>query len=207
MKIDSAKKIGQSPKLRSPWRGPYLIVEVKSPVLYKIQDRKGTSVIHHDRLKLYGGLDIPIWLKRLRNSLIKQGIGGNESENTNIVDDEEPDLGLDWLFVSNTGKTDEQTYDAVSDTLTADDMSDTLTAEIMSDILTSGNDVSVAPGTPNEIQTHLTVHDLNFLTDIPDDLDATLLYDLDVSGNRDHAPDDRIRRKRQIPRHLQNYVL
>jgi len=89
LKIDSAKKVGQSPKLRSPWKGPYIVVEVKSPVLYKIQDKKGTTVIHHDRLKIYGGNDFPVWLKKLRNSVIGREVH-EAREEYNIDETEEP---------------------------------------------------------------------------------------------------------------------
>lgn len=39
-KTNPATIVGTSPKLKSPWKGPYVIKEIKSPVLYKIQDRK-----------------------------------------------------------------------------------------------------------------------------------------------------------------------
>lgn len=35
--------------------------------LYTIRDRKGQSIIHHDRLKKCNDRDIPIWLRRLRH--------------------------------------------------------------------------------------------------------------------------------------------
>ena len=47
--LDSATKIGQSKKLRAPWKGPYLVVE-SYPPLYKIRDRKENKVVYHDRL-------------------------------------------------------------------------------------------------------------------------------------------------------------
>ena len=65
LKVDSAKKTGQSPKLKSPWKGPYVVVEVKTPVLFKINDKKQKdSVIHHDRLKLCQDREHPIWVKK-----------------------------------------------------------------------------------------------------------------------------------------------
>ncbi|CAC5422811.1 unnamed protein product [Mytilus coruscus] len=51
-KLNQATKVGQSGKLKSPWKGPYLITAWRSPVLYKIKDRKTESWIHHDRIKL-----------------------------------------------------------------------------------------------------------------------------------------------------------
>ena len=50
-KLDSAKKVGQSQKLQKVWKGPFLVVEVVSAVLFRIADRKKTHVLHHDRLK------------------------------------------------------------------------------------------------------------------------------------------------------------
>ncbi|XP_021376388.1 uncharacterized protein LOC110465118 [Mizuhopecten yessoensis] len=38
-KLDTATNVGRSPKLQQPWNGPFLVVEVKSPVLYRIKGR------------------------------------------------------------------------------------------------------------------------------------------------------------------------
>ena len=40
LKLDSATKVGQCPKLKPPWKGPYIVNKVLSPVLYVIKDRK-----------------------------------------------------------------------------------------------------------------------------------------------------------------------
>ena len=50
-KLDSFTKIGKSKKLRSPWVGPFVVAE-SVPPLYRIRDRRGNKVIHHDRLKM-----------------------------------------------------------------------------------------------------------------------------------------------------------
>lgn len=71
LKTNSASKVGQSRKLKQPWRGLYIIIDVKSPVLYKIKDRKTESVVHHDRLTRYRAHELPGWLKRIRNELMK----------------------------------------------------------------------------------------------------------------------------------------
>ena len=42
-KLDSAKKVGQSPKLEKVWKGPFLVVEVVSPVLFRIASQCVTS--------------------------------------------------------------------------------------------------------------------------------------------------------------------
>lgn len=96
LKVDSATTLGQSSKLKSPWKGPYVILEVKSPVLFKIIDRKNReSVIHHDRIKLCKDLDHPGWVKRIRNRIFSQAEYTEPSEDnpcsSSSVDLTEPD--------------------------------------------------------------------------------------------------------------------
>jgi hypothetical protein len=67
-KWDTATKVGHSRKLKPPWKGPYIVVKVINPVLYEIEDRKKSYVIHHDRLKLCTDKDLPIWIQRRRTS-------------------------------------------------------------------------------------------------------------------------------------------
>ena len=50
-KLNKGLKPGQSKKLQPIWKGPFLVTQVLSPILYKIQDRKKTQVIHHDLLE------------------------------------------------------------------------------------------------------------------------------------------------------------
>lgn len=52
-----AQKRGHSPKLSSPWEGPYLVITKLSDVVYRIQAKpKGKMlVVHADCLKLYEG--------------------------------------------------------------------------------------------------------------------------------------------------------
>ena len=51
------RKIGENPKLYSPYEGPYLIVDTFSDLTYNIQmDPKGkTKVVNHNKLKKYEG--------------------------------------------------------------------------------------------------------------------------------------------------------
>lgn len=37
-KTNPATIVRTSPKLKSPWKGPYVVIEIKSPVLSKIPD-------------------------------------------------------------------------------------------------------------------------------------------------------------------------
>jgi hypothetical protein len=50
-------------KLDAPWSGPFVIVGILSPVVYKIRYQRRTEVVHHDRLKLYHST-IPNWAQK-----------------------------------------------------------------------------------------------------------------------------------------------
>ncbi len=69
--IDDSTKVGRSSKLHPPWKGPFLIVEVLSPVLFRVQERRRCCVIHHDKLKLCRDRSIPFWLRRKRHELLQ----------------------------------------------------------------------------------------------------------------------------------------
>lgn len=81
-KLDSSSKVGSSKKLRQVWAGPFLVVEVLSPVLYRIESRKAKNVIHHDRLKLCQDRVVPLWLRRRRHNILQldETIGYDEEE-------------------------------------------------------------------------------------------------------------------------------
>ncbi len=66
-KLDSSTKVGISTKLRPVYDGPYLVSQVISPVLYRIEGRKRSSVLHHDRLRICQDRDIPMWIRRKRH--------------------------------------------------------------------------------------------------------------------------------------------
>ena len=69
---------GLSSKVKSPWKGPYIITEGKSPILFKIVDKKNKeSVVHHDRIKLCKDLDHPGWVKRIRNRIFNKDDGSS----------------------------------------------------------------------------------------------------------------------------------
>ena len=48
LRKDQPIKVGLSAKLRSPYKGPYLVIKAKHP-FYTIQDRKREFMIHHDK--------------------------------------------------------------------------------------------------------------------------------------------------------------
>ena len=67
-------------------------------VLNRIQGRKGNKVVHHDRLKLCQDRNLPLWLERLRHSVLQPEDQKAESEPSN----------QEWkeLSQTNTGRND-----------------------------------------------------------------------------------------------------
>lgn len=53
-------------KFEPPWSGPYVVVAIKSPSVYKIQHKNKMEVVHHDRLKPCYIPDLPKWVKNLK---------------------------------------------------------------------------------------------------------------------------------------------
>ena len=47
---DSSTQIGIISKLRTPWNGPCLVISARPPI-YRLQGRKRSLVVNHDRLK------------------------------------------------------------------------------------------------------------------------------------------------------------
>ena len=91
--LDSAKKVGQSSKLWQVWKGPLLVLEVLSPVLFKVANQRKAYVIHHDRLKPCDDRNIPLWLNRMRNQVLN-----NESRICEPPEADIEDMNLGWLF-------------------------------------------------------------------------------------------------------------
>ncbi|CAC5401671.1 unnamed protein product [Mytilus coruscus] len=56
-------------KLDAPWSGPYVVMEILSPVVYKIRNQKKTEIIHHDRLKPYSTQQPPSWVHKIQSSI------------------------------------------------------------------------------------------------------------------------------------------
>ena len=70
--------MGQSSKLKSPCKDPYVITEVKSPLLFKIIDKENKeSVVHLDRIKLCKDLDHSGWAKRIRKKNFNKNNGSS----------------------------------------------------------------------------------------------------------------------------------
>ena len=77
-----ARKVGKSPKLQPVWEGPFIITKTYGPVLYEVQGRKTSSVLHHDRLKSYKSDVVPGWVARfnLKDTLPMETIQEEETE-------------------------------------------------------------------------------------------------------------------------------
>ncbi|CAG2253446.1 unnamed protein product [Mytilus edulis] len=67
--MDTARKIGKSPKLQAQWKGPYVVSKRLDKVLYEICNQKTTTVLHHDRLKPAMLDSVPLWITRQRRKL------------------------------------------------------------------------------------------------------------------------------------------
>ena len=89
--INSSSKVGQSNKLKPIWKGPYLLIKVISPVLFRIKGHKREVVVHHDRLKPCMDRSIPMWMRRLRHRVL-------DLDETLPYQEDEDELGLTTLF-------------------------------------------------------------------------------------------------------------
>ena len=78
MLVNSSTRIGKCKKLQPVWLGPYIIVDVVSPVLYKVAIRNRTSVQHVDRMRLYVDRVVPMWVQRRRNQLFDDSVQDTE---------------------------------------------------------------------------------------------------------------------------------
>ena len=58
--LDTARKVGLSPKLPKVWKGPMLVVEAIFSILFQVANRKKSFVLHHDGLKLCEDREIPL---------------------------------------------------------------------------------------------------------------------------------------------------
>ncbi|CAC5382935.1 unnamed protein product [Mytilus coruscus] len=196
IKLDTARKVGISPKLKAPWKGPYVVVEAKSPVLLKMKDRGREEVVHHDRLKLCIDREIPLW--RLRNDIL--GKVENKMEQNINMDLE--DLYLDILF-NNENQND---LNSLSESLTIGFHNDN--PFFVSDYLATDSN--------NE---RIILKDLHSLVDVPQNLDTTFVYDLSQNVLLPSHDDKSLytldngsrreqtgRRKRQMPSYLQDYL-
>lgn len=69
-RLNATVKKGVSRKLEPVYVGPLLVTEVISPVLYRVEGRKKSTVMHHDRLRICEDRFIPLWIRRRRHHLL-----------------------------------------------------------------------------------------------------------------------------------------
>ena len=62
--IYSSAKVKDSKKLRPIYIGPYLAINVLSPILFKIKNKKREFVVHHDRIKPFNDKNCLVGSKR-----------------------------------------------------------------------------------------------------------------------------------------------
>lgn len=72
LKLDSSCKVGQSKKLQPVYKGPLVVEDRLSPCLYRVQGRRRSEVLHHDRLRPATLRELPHWLRRRRHQLLGQ---------------------------------------------------------------------------------------------------------------------------------------
>ncbi|CAC5366894.1 unnamed protein product [Mytilus coruscus] len=202
-RIDSATKIGESKKLRAPWQGPYLIVEVLSSVLYKMRTRKRELTIHHDQLKPCSDRNIPQWLKYMRHRLLEGevdyslGFGQTEEENIHELsqlfeedNDREPDLFVqeteDGINKDHAGLTGLESFQQLQDLESFLDNTEEI-QEIGVDQHGTGLEIrhsSDVDSDDRHIVTNLDGVNLILSNDSTDNLDDTFLYAIDNYGGR-----------------------
>ena len=81
-KMNAVSRKGECKKLKPIWIGPLLVVEVVTPVLYKVKDRRREYILHHERIKLCENRAILMWLQQLRHRImdLDTTIGYDEAE-------------------------------------------------------------------------------------------------------------------------------
>ncbi|XP_033096409.1 uncharacterized protein LOC117100726 [Anneissia japonica] len=60
--LDQTVAKGKSAKLRSPWKGPGIIIEVLAPYAFRVRLRNAVMVTHHDKLKPCQDRELPKWI-------------------------------------------------------------------------------------------------------------------------------------------------
>jgi hypothetical protein len=66
---DDSKKVGMSPKLQPLWKGPVIVARKFGAVLCEVLTKKGSTVLHHDRLKPCNQETVPRWISKARRRL------------------------------------------------------------------------------------------------------------------------------------------
>ena len=58
-------------RLEERWSGPYVVTDVLSPVLYKLENQGKCENVHRDRLRLYMCDDVPSWVHKVLKKATK----------------------------------------------------------------------------------------------------------------------------------------
>ena len=97
-KLDTTTKIGVTTKLKPVYVGPHLVTRAISPILYQIDGRRSTDVIHQDRLKLCRDRNVPLWMRRKRHqfldtdAVVRLPVDPEDIMSTAGIFDEEPTM-------------------------------------------------------------------------------------------------------------------
>ena len=92
---------GHSHKLQSVLKGPYIVAKVISPLLFTVRDNRKSYVLHHDRMRLCEDREVPLWVHRVRNSILYPEHTTNMGTDTNPEHDD-PLWDLQGIFGPNT---------------------------------------------------------------------------------------------------------
>ena len=84
LKLNKKTKTGQPSKLQPIWMGPFLVIDVVSPILLRIRDRRKSMVVHYDMVKLCNDRHLPLWMQRMRSNILGQGHSDSASVSTDI---------------------------------------------------------------------------------------------------------------------------
>ena len=96
-KLDSSTTIGQSRKSQPIFLCPYVITEVLSPVLYQIEGRRKSIVVHHDGLILCRD-SIPFWLRAKRHEHLLGGELRDENSMAELgAEEADGDVGQEFV--------------------------------------------------------------------------------------------------------------
>lgn len=93
--LGGVAKVGESRKLQEVYSGPFLVVDVLSPILYRIEGKKGKrrQVVHHDRLRICKDRDVPLWARREQQRVLDD----TEIQDNSVLEadsEDPPDLSI-----------------------------------------------------------------------------------------------------------------
>jgi transposase InsO family protein len=119
-KLDSSTKVGHCKKLQPIFKGPYLVVQSRSPTLHRIESQNKSMIVHHDKLARCHDRVLPLWLRRRRHGLVPDAesiVEPPDGNNAGAVpapgptetgrpprQEEVDEMGLDALFSTRSGR-------------------------------------------------------------------------------------------------------